>query len=140
MRIDKLCPEKHQRRTRIQELPEPDRTRIIQERHRLLTKWQREGRPITQKPKPAYGLASAIAVCLVMHPRTSEWGSSLFHKRGGNARIREMTSQDLKIFTRNGGLVSRTMRRLKHRKLQQHIEDLKPIGEDGLIPKAWYKH
>jgi len=144
VRIEKLSPEKHTRRARIQDLPEPYRTRAIGKRHELLTKWQEERRQITTNAKACYGLASAIAVELVIHPRGSEWGNSMFHKRGGLARMRKISPQDLKIFTREGGLCSRTTRRTIKARQKQYLEAEGErklgVGPDGVIPTAWYKH
>jgi hypothetical protein len=143
VRIEKLSPERHKRRARVESLPRDLRNAVVEERHRLLTKWQRERRAIATKPRQAYGLATAIALHLLLYPRDSAWGFSMFQKRGGIARMRQISPQELRIFTRNGSLCSRTNRHARkaarQRELEAELDRKRGVGPDGVIPIGWYK-
>ena len=137
MTIEKLKADKHRRRWKIDQLPEPYRTAAMQKRHELLIRWQQQKRPILQNWRQCYGLATAIAIECAVHPKGSDWGVSMIQRHRGLVRFRQSTSDEWRVMSRNGGLCARTTRRTRRRREQLESERKALVASDGVIPNAW---
>lgn len=137
--IEKLRPERHQRRLKIHQLPEPYRTTAINKRHELLTRWQQGNYPIMQNYRAAYGLATAIAIECTVHPKGSLWGIAMIQRCRGLRRYRKSSPEQWRAMSKNGGLSARTTRRTRRRREQLERESKALVAPDGVIPNAWTK-